>query len=121
MATAQTRSSFARKAFPVIGDVDGDGALEIVVPTGTPTPPYTHQILIVSADGTVERSITTPSSSHGNAPALADLDGDGFPEIVLQTRQALHVWRGDGSLFPGWPRSTSSNDSLGTLLPSSET
>ena len=37
------------------------------------------------------------------AIALADLDGDCIPEIILQTNGALNVWRGDGSTFPGWP------------------
>ncbi len=46
------------------------------------------------------------------SPTLADLDGDGQPEILLTTYGSggnaygggtIWVWRGDGSVFPGWP------------------
>lgn len=82
--------------FPAIGDVDGDGALEIVV--------VAERIYVLSADGTTERSMAyTGSVPYGSAPALADLDGDSIPEIVVQTDVALNVWYGDGRVFPGWP------------------
>src|SRR5439155_21451397 len=40
---------------------------------------------------------------YGAAPALADLDGDCIPEIIVQTDGYLNVWRGDGSVFPAFP------------------
>ncbi len=40
---------------------------------------------------------TTPS------PAVADLDEDDFPEIVINGGEELAVLRGDGTPFPGWP------------------
>ncbi len=36
------------------------------------------------------------------APAVADLDGDGRPEIVVAA-DALYAWRWDGSCLPGFP------------------
>jgi hypothetical protein len=84
--------------FPVIGDVDGDGAPEIVVVTS-------EGVKILSANGTVEHVMPPVGDIfYGSAPALADLDGDGFPEIVVQTNDALNVWKGDGTVFSGWPR-----------------
>lgn len=105
-------------SFPVIGDVDGDGAQEIVLLTGNPTSPLMGSFVrVVSADGVLERSIATPDSDYGSAPALADLDGDGFPEIVLQTEQDLHVWKGDGSYLPGWPRNIGPSTLMGNSAP----
>ncbi len=36
------------------------------------------------------------------APVVADLDGDGRPEIVVAA-DALHAWRWDGTCLPGFP------------------
>jgi hypothetical protein len=89
--------------FPAIGDVDGDGALEIVVVVRAGA-----TIAVVAANGTVERTMGAPGEiSYGTAPALGDLDGDGVPEIVVQTNDSLDVWKGDGTHFPGWPQTWS--------------
>ena len=37
-------------------------------------------------------------------PALADLNGDSTPEIIVQTNDGLNCWYGDGSICPGWPQ-----------------
>ncbi|HEY6151210.1 MAG TPA: VCBS repeat-containing protein, partial [Gaiellaceae bacterium] len=89
--------------FPVIGDVDGDGAPEIVVITRAANNPVIVKVL--SAGGAVERTMTAVGTvPYGSAPALGDLDGDGVPEIVVQTDDALNVWKGNGTVYPGWPK-----------------
>jgi hypothetical protein len=96
--------------FPVIGDVDGDGAPEIVVVAS-------DGVRVMAANGTVERTLAIVGGiAYGTAPALGDLDGDGVPEIVVQTEEALNVWKGNGSTFPGWPR-TWTNSWLGSSAP----
>ena len=61
-------------------------------------------VVVARADGTIERTMTPAGTvSYGTAPVLADLDGDGTPEIIVETDNALNVWRGDGSTYPGWP------------------
>lgn len=85
--------------YPVIGDVDGDSELEIVV-VG-----LASGVQILSAGGALERSLPFSGMiSYGSAPALADLNGDGIPEIILQSDGGLDVWYGDGrGRYPGWP------------------
>ena len=93
------------KAFPVIGDVDGDGKPDIVV-VGKSTASSVSSVYIFGADGTLKRSIPLTGfvlTSIGTVPALADLDGDGVLEIIVQTVSALNVVRGSGETFPGWP------------------
>ncbi len=95
--------------FPAIGDVDGDGALEIVI--------VATDIYVFGANGTLERTIPVADTLYySSAPALADLDGDTFPEIIVQRNHSLNVWRGDGSPFPGWPV-TWTSDSVGNASP----
>lgn len=48
----------------------------------------------------------------GLDPVLADLDGDGIPEIIFTTLTKIYVYRVDGTPFPGWPRS----NGLGVLF-----
>ena len=65
----------------------------------------TSYLKVLAADGSVERTMTAVGDvAYGTAPALGDLDGDGVPEIVVQTEDALNVWKGNGTIFPGWPR-----------------
>ncbi len=100
--------------FPAIGDVDGDGDPEIVLMASQG---ITSFVKVLAADGTVERTMTAVGDvAYGTAPALGDLDGDGVPEIVVQTDDALNVWKGNGTIFPGWPR-TWTNSWQGSSAP----
>ncbi len=93
-----------QKALPVIGNVDGDGIPEIVLVGRESRSSQVPVVLVYANDGTLKRVMhpvgNTPDAS---VPALADLDGDCIPEIIVQTAGALNVWKGDGSVFPGWP------------------
>ena len=85
---------------PAVGDVDGDFQNEIVI-AGSNAP-----VQIYSTSGQLERTMSPQGSvNHSTAPALADLDGDSFPEIIVQANTSLNVWKGDGTVFPGWPES----------------
>lgn len=73
---------------PAVGDIDGDGQVEIV------TGDWHHSGLIAfEHDGTVKRQ-TGNIGARSTSPALADLDGDGQVEILYSNG----IYNADGSL-----------------------
>lgn len=95
-----------------VGDVDGDGNPEIILASMTFDSVRQTMIYLVGSAGGVKRVIYgtfETARSTESAPALADMDGDGIPEIVYQsdldgqTSGGLEVWKGDGTMLPGWP------------------
>jgi len=107
-----------RMFFPVIGDVDGDGVLEIIVASiGTrdqvASGTVRSSIKIVSNAGVIENEINMSEWIGDNAFSffeLADLDGDSFPEILFMSETSftdgtykVHAHKGDGTPLTGWP------------------
>jgi hypothetical protein len=97
-------------ASPALGDLDQDGALEIVIAVeddsvhvltagGTPRPGWPRWAFLDNA------------AARTSSPVLADLDQDGFPEILLAENSApppvqhlarLRAWHADGSVVQGF-------------------
>ncbi len=112
---------------PAIGDINANGQPTIVVGSGrcydyalcTPSPhSVTEATFAWSANGAPISGwpYAMPAQSTRTAsPALADLDGDGKLETVINTLVKtadpntndkdgyLHVIRSNGTSFPGWP------------------
>lgn len=97
----------------VLADVDGDGALDIVLATadrvwafnafGTPLRGFPVPLdgLLIVLENEEDRFVT--------APVVADLDGDGLNEIALTTHYGItHVLGERGQAEDGFPRAFSS-------------
>ena len=100
----------------VLGDLDGDHDLEIVVVNKWGSI-QGKKVYAVHHDGTeVTGWPVIPTNPLGNplgnlnSPTLGDIDGDGTPEVVVGTGDSygnsiIYAWRHDGTLLDGsWPR-----------------
>jgi len=84
---------------PTVGDVDGDGSLDVVFATED------GELYLVGTDGTPHAG--WPHSLPGISvatPSLADIDDDGRLEIFVGTWGMVLGLRHDGTPLPGWPQ-----------------
>ena len=97
---------------PVLGDIDRDGLAEIVVVSGTF--PNNSVVQVYRYDGSAVTG--WPKTLNGlvfrtfNAPVIADVDDDGYPEILMGFEPntdnfcPLYAWKRDGTVLEGWPK-----------------
>jgi hypothetical protein len=92
---------------PVIGDINKDGQLEIAVGSGNYFAGKGHWVKVWAANGTLLATLATNGFVDGE-PALADLNGDGYLDIIAATEQeaTVYAWSGrpadNWGLLPGW-------------------
>lgn len=115
---ARKPSATKMQSAPAIGDLDGDGAPEVVVGLGDDYDTYHENggVVVLSNRGTLRAGwprLTTDMNTAGDgytngvfsSPALGDLDGDGTLEIVVGSYDMhVHAWHHDGRPVAGWPR-----------------
>src|SRR5262249_712047 len=85
---------------PALGDLDGDGELEVVCASDD------GDVWAWHVDGTVVNGfpVSSGTESLSGPVALGDLDGQPGVEIVAANRDgSVHVFRYDASELPGWP------------------
>ena len=108
---------------PALGDINGDGKLEIVIGTTRTEEGYILNILPIdissgkifalnfqgnAIDGfPVSLCTGIPGTTIGySSPVLADLDGDGLFEIIFGSSDGLNCLAPDGEEMPGFPITT---------------
>ncbi|MGD0113681.1 MAG: FG-GAP-like repeat-containing protein [Armatimonadota bacterium] len=87
---------------PAIGDMDGDGQLEVVVGSND------GKVYAWHANGTPVAGWPQATGGAVNScPALADLDGDGMLEVVIGSHDGkVYAWHANGTPVAGWPQTT---------------
>lgn len=76
-----------------INSCDGKGEKEIIVRGESP-----YNICVVDCRGNILYTINELVGSSYGVPAVADLDNDGYKEIIAGTNDKMFVWNHDGSL-----------------------
>lgn len=101
------------ESIPVLADLDADGDLDLLVANKIdPADDTTATITRFENTGTdaapvfTERGELPIRGQYHWAPAIADLDGDGLPDMLLGTwRDQLEFWRNTGTpAAPAWTR-----------------
>ncbi|MBN1356175.1 VCBS repeat-containing protein [bacterium] len=86
-----------------VGDIDGDGAVEIAFGLVDVTP----RLIVFESDGSLVPGfpVSLPRNSFLNVscPVIADLDGDGEFDVGIQSDLGISFFNGQGQALPGWP------------------
>ena len=96
---------------PAIGDLERDAKLDIVVPTFFEYE-YGGAVWVFESNGSVKTG-WPQRMPEGliSSPALADLNQDGYLEIVQSCLDGrVYVWDYQGNIVRGWPRPGSPQD-----------
>ncbi len=95
-------------ASPAVGDIDGDGDLEVVVCADKVYAWHANGAEMVDGDNDAQTwgPISALGGTYTSHPALANLDTEPGLEIVAASRDTkqVFVFNSVGQVLPGWPR-----------------
>ncbi len=99
-------------------DIDGDNTQELIVPAqdgrvhayrpdgselpGWPVSTETQFAARAHLQSPALQALDPPLEPP-RAPTIADLTGDGIPEVITAAGERIYVWDSRGDLLPGWP------------------
>jgi M6 family metalloprotease-like protein len=92
------------RAAPVLGDIDRDGYMEIVVASQDKILAYNFNGTLVSNFPVTLSLPGGPTDLIDSSPIIGDADGDGYPDIIIGTRDGRIVaYNKDGKMAGGFP------------------
>jgi hypothetical protein len=116
----QSTAPITIRSAPAVGDITGDGQVDIVVAAGDISSKNTHGgVMALTRTGQpipgwpfIPQDIAPDISRRDGfadgvvgSPAIADINGDGQNEVVFGSfDHYVYALRGDGSNAPGWPQ-----------------
>ena len=102
---------------PALGDIDGNGTLDVVAAAGEKTASgMDYQVFAWNGNGTVIPGWPriVGGTVQWGAVALGDIDGDGVPEVVITGEDGnVWAWKGSGAVVTGFPASLGGDLSSG--------
>ncbi len=90
-------SNFELSGKPVLGDVVGSSANEVIFSTTD------GRIMGLASDGTIALQTTTDGLEPVGGPVLYDWYGNGQPIILLAAGSRIFAWNENGNLLPRFP------------------
>lgn len=87
---------WANNSNPVIGDINGDGWQEVIMPVSHYSYYQSHYMVVLSHDGEELYKIEVPMLGSAGTPAVVDLDGDGVYTVLLRH----DYWEGVIDYYP---------------------
>jgi M6 family metalloprotease-like protein len=89
---------------PVLGDIDRDGYLEIIVASADKIFAYNFNGTPVSNFSVTVSHPGGPTDLINSSPILGDVDGDGYPDIIVGTNnKQILAYNKDGKMVDGFP------------------
>ena len=103
-------------SFLATADFNGDGRPDLAFLEPVTQAPTEIGVMLGNADGIMQSPRVYPAGDTPASPVLADLNGDGFPDLVLahggfNGNVSVMLGNGDGSFQPGVSYPTSLNSS----------
>jgi hypothetical protein len=91
--------------FVASGDLNKDGKRDLVVANSNnpPATPATVSVLLGNGDGTFQNEVSTNIDQHPSGIAIADLNGDTFPDVAVSVGDGFQVLLGSAGGTLGTP------------------